>query len=238
MTSFLKLQSSGFVDSVLLEDGAFLQKLISSTKVIHIYGAGLNSEKPAHTAVKELSERDWAIAPIHPRDAGATIEGFPIRPHLDDGVVPEIVVLFLAPDRARSVVRNLILRYEVEVFPLVWFQHGAEDEDSIAALDEMGVNYVMDDCIVRFSERNNLKCSNSILPQTWCLQTASADGDGCSVWSVHSTDSAKFGRPAEALEWVGTLDELAISETTIPKYIRSLKQEQESLLTLATRLSN
>ena len=42
-----------------------------------------NSEKPAHTkAVKELSDRGWAAAPIHPRDGGATIDGFPIRPRV------------------------------------------------------------------------------------------------------------------------------------------------------------
>lgn len=221
-----------------LSDGQELTSHITSSSVIHIYGAGLNQDRPAHTAVKELSERGWAIAPIHPRDGGATIDGFPIRPELDSGIIPRIVVLFLAPERARAVVRNLIIRISKEEFPLVWFQHGAEDDQAIEALEEMGVDYVFDDCLVRYCNRHDVDCTESLLPQNWCLQTASADGDGCSVWSVHSTDSAKFGRPAEDLEWVGTLDELATSETTIPKYIRSLKQEQESLLTLATRLSN
>tara|TARA_B100000401_G_scaffold437612_1_gene383634 strand:+ start:950 stop:1576 length:627 start_codon:yes stop_codon:yes gene_type:complete len=206
--------------------------------LIHIFGAGLNPEKPAHKAVHELSARGWAVAPIHPRDAGATINGFPIRPSLDKGITPEIVVLFLAPERARGVVRNLIINQDAENFPLIWFQHGAEDEDAISALEEMGADYVIDDCIVVNSNTNNLNCSDSILPQTWCLQTASEDGDGCSIWSVHSTDTANLGRPLEALEWVGSLDDLAVSQTIIPKYIRSLKQEQESLLALATRLSN
>ena len=206
--------------------------------LIHIFGAGLNPEKPAHKAVHELSARGWAVAPIHPRDAGATINGFPIRPSLDKGITPEIVVLFLAPERARGVVRNLIINQDAENFPLIWFQHGAEDEDAISALEEMGADYVIDDCIVVNSNTNNLNCSDSILPQTWCLQTASEDGDGCSIWSVHSTDTANLGRPLEALEWVGSLDDLAVSQTIIPKYIRSLKQEYESLLALATRLSN
>ena len=148
------------------------------------------------------------------------------------------MVLFLAPERARGVVRNLIINQDAENFPLIWFQHGAEDEDAISALEEMGADYVIDDCIVVNSNTNNLNCSDSILPQTWCLQTASEDGDGCSIWSVHSTDTANLGRPLEALEWVGSLDDLAVSQTIIPKYIRSLKQEQESLLALATRLSN
>ena len=221
-----------------LSDGEILTSRITSSSTVHIYGAGLNKERPAHTAVKELSDRGWAIAPIHPKDGGATIDGFPIRPGLDEGIIPEIVVLFLAPERARAVVRNLIIRIDKDNFPLIWFQLGAEDGQAIEALEEMGVSYVFDDCLVRYCDRHSIECSNSILPQQWCLQTASEDGDGCSVWSVHSTDSADLSRPSKALEWVGSLEELEISETTIPKYIRSLQKENESLLTLATRLAN
>ena len=146
-----------------LENGETLHDIVSNSSVIHIFGAGLNPEKPAHTAVKELSDRGWAIAPIHPRDAGATINGFPIRPKLDSGIVAEIVVLFLAPERAREVVRSLIINHSPDDFPLIWFQHGAEDEDSFCALDELGANYVANDCIVVNSNENDLKCANSIL---------------------------------------------------------------------------
>ena len=75
-----------------MKDGESLAARIVSSSTIHIYGAGLNKERPAHTAVKELSDRGWAIAPIHPNDGGATIDGFPIRPELDKGIIPEIVL--------------------------------------------------------------------------------------------------------------------------------------------------
>ena len=101
------LATLGYVN-MRLNSGETLHSIVSNSSVIHIFGAGLNPEKPAHTAVKELSDRGWAIAPIHPRDAGATINGFPIRPKLDSGITAEIVVLFLAPERAREVVRCLI----------------------------------------------------------------------------------------------------------------------------------
>lgn len=221
-----------------LRDGEVLTSRIVSSSTVHIYGAGLNKERPAHTAVKELSDRGWAIAPIHPKDGGATIDGFPIRPGLDEGIIPEIVVLFLAPERARAVVRNLIIRLDKDNFPLIWFQLGAEDDDAISALEDMEVDYVFDDCLVRYCDRYDLMCSDSILPQTWCLQTASEDGDGCSIWSVHSTDSANLERPKEALEWVGSIDDLANSEHTIPRYIRSLSQTDETLYELSLRLSN
>jgi len=225
------------MDSRSEEDVVSLKSALSSTRVIHIYGAGLNTERPAHSAVLELKERGWAVAPIHPRDGGATIEGFPIRPNLDDGVTPEVVVLFLAPERSRAVVRNLIIRFSKEDFPLVWFQLGAEDEPSRQALEEMGVPYIEHDCLVRFAERHSLKCNSSPLPQQWCLQTASEDGDGCSVWTVHSSDSASLSRPTQSLEWVGSVDDLAQSNHTIPRYIRSLKNSDENLHVLALRLS-
>ena len=225
------------MDSRSEEDIVSLKSILSSARVIHIYGAGLNTERPAHSAVSELKERGWAVAPIHPRDGGATIEGFPIRPNLDDGVTPEVVVLFLAPERSRAVVRNLIIRFSKEDFPLVWFQLGAEDEQSRQALEEMGVPYIEHDCLVRFAERHSLKCNSSPLPQQWCLQTASEGGDGCSVWSVHSSDSASLSRPTQSLEWVGSVDDLAQSNHTIPRYIRSLKNNDETLRTVALRLS-
>ena len=218
-------------------DIAQLKSVLSSVDVIHIYGAGLNTERPAHSAVAELKQRGWAIAPIHIKDGGATIEGFPIRSELDEGLLPKVVVLFLAPERARAVVRNLIIRFSKEDFPLVWFQLGAEDEQSRQALEEMGVPYIEHDCLVRFAERHSLKCKSSPLPQQWCLQTASEDGDGCSVWRVHSSASASLPRPTQPLEWVGSLDDLAQSNHTIPRYIRSLKSSDETLQALALRLS-
>ena len=214
-----------------------LKSILSSTEVFHIYGAGLNTQRPAHSAVSELQGRGWAVAPIHPNDGGATIEGFPIRPKLDDGVIPKVVVLFLAPERSRAVVRNLIVRFERDVFPLVWFQLGAEDEPSRQALEEMGVPYIEHDCLVRFTERHSLNCNSSPLPQQWCLQTASEDGDGCSVWSIHSSASASLSRPSQSLEWVGSLEDLAQSNHTIPRYVRSLKNSDETLQSLALRLS-
>ena len=96
-------RTEGLDDMDSRDEGGIVQlkSLLSSVDVIHIYGAGLNTERPAHSAVSELKERGWAIAPIHITDGGGTIEGFPIRPKIDDGVIPKVVVLFLAPERSR-----------------------------------------------------------------------------------------------------------------------------------------
>ena len=104
---------------------------------IHILGAGLNKERNAHSAVSELAQRGWRAVPIHPRDAGATISGIPIRDEIENGVEMEVIVLFLAPQRAQDVVRNLLIK-NPENPPLVWFQPGAEDDMAISWLNDAG----------------------------------------------------------------------------------------------------
>ena len=86
----------------------------------------MNPEKSANSAVSDLSERGWNPIPIHPRDAGASIGGYPIRPKIEDGVLTEIVVLFLAPARAREAVKRLLITNH-DSPSLIWFQHGSEE---------------------------------------------------------------------------------------------------------------
>ena len=165
-----------------MHDSNQLINLVSETKFVHILGAGLNSEKPANSAVKDLSERGWNPIPIHPKDAGASISGYPIRPMIEDGIGPEIVVLFLAPKRAREAIRKLLIR-NYESPPLIWFQLGAEDDLSEDWLQNAGWKFVKDDCIVRFVQRHDLVREPQVIP--WFKQVQSDDESGCSVWSVH-----------------------------------------------------
>ena len=215
-------------------DSEQLINLVSETKFVHILGAGLNSEKPANSAVKDLSERGWNPIPIHPKDAGASISGYPIRPIIEDGIGPEIVVLFLAPKRAREAIRKLLIR-NYESPPLIWFQLGAEDDLSEDWLQNAGWKFVKDDCIVRFVQRHDLVREPQVIP--WFKQVQSDDDSGCSVWSVHEWQENSEKSKTE-LEWVGDLKDLENSITSIPNYIRSLRNEGESLEECARRLAN
>ena len=211
-----------------------LVSAISGINSVHIIGAGLNKERTAHTAVGEISQRGWRVVHVHPRDAGATVSGSPIRSELEDGVELELVVLFLAPERARKVVKKLLLK-NLHHPPLIWYQPGAEDETSINWLEEAGWKVVYNDCIVRFLERNNMVISKIPLP--WFRQVIDSDESGCSIWTVH-----EFGEsselPVTKLEWVGDLLELEQSNHIIPKYIRGLVNENENLEDCARRLAN
>lgn len=211
-----------------------LESRIVDTRTIHILGAGLNKDRTAHTAVGELSKRGWRVVPIHPRDSGATISGIPIRSIIEEGVELELVVLFLAPERARDAVRKLLLK-NLENPPLVWFQPGAEDEIAINWLKEAGWITVYDDCLVKFAERRKLNRTPSLVP--WFRQIQDTDDSGCSIWSVHEADEdSKL--PKTTIEWIGDLIDLKSSKHTVPKYIRSLREGQESLEDCARRLAN
>ena len=215
-------------------DEESLVSAISDINSVHIIGAGLNKERTAHTAVGEISQRGWRVVPVHPRDAGATVSGSPIRSELEDGIELELVVLFLAPERAQKVVKKLLLK-NLHHPPLIWYQPGAEDETSINWLEEAGWKVVYNDCIVRFLERNNMVISKMPLP--WFRQVIDSDESGCSIWTVH-----EFGEssdlPVTKVEWVGDLLELEQSNHIIPKYIRGLVNENENLEDCARRLAN
>ena len=174
--------------------------------------------------------------PVHPVDAGGSILGWPVRPTLEVGIVPEIVVFFLAPDRAKAAVRELVLRYDASQMPLLWFQPGSEHEEVLEMLNDAGILHIVDDCIVRFILRHHLTAEAPTMQSPWYLQIADEDKSGCSVWSVESTQEDRQP-PATTLEWCGDLQDLQSSEHTVPRYIRSLQQPEESLEQLALRLA-
>jgi predicted CoA-binding protein len=209
---------------------------VRQARSIHILGAGMKPERPAHQAFHDLDGKGWRLVPIHPLDAGGSILGRPVRSELEAGIVPEIVVFFLAPERAKAAVRELVLRYDVSQMPLLWFQPGSEHEEVLEMLNEASILHIVDDCIVRFILRHHLRPNVSTQPDSWYLQTASSDESGCSVWTV---ESAKNDRqpPRTALEWCGDLEDLRSSEHTVPRYIRSLLQPGETLERLALRLA-
>ena len=210
--------------------------VLRTATTIHVLGAGLNPEKPAHRAIHELDGKGWRLVPVHPRDAGGAILGRPIRPALEDGIVPEIVVFFLAPERAKQAVRELTVRYGMESMPLLWFQPGSEHEDVLEMLNEAGILHIVDDCIVRFVQRHHLVSDHDHQATPWYLQVGSEDGSGCSVWSVETSMQTQSSPPT-SLEWCGDAWDLERSNHTVARYVRSLARPNETLPELALRLA-
>lgn len=218
---------------LVTDPGETIEFLLKS-EFMHVLGAGMNTEKPANSAINELSERGWNPIPVHPHDAGASIAGYPIRPNIEDGVTTDIVVIFLSPERARETVKRLLIK-NYGSSPVIWFQHGAEDGITEGWLDDAGWQYVKNDCIVRFLERHDLSREPKKIP--WFKQVQRDDDSGCSVWSVHDYKENSDKSETE-LEWIGDLRDLEQSNLPIPRYIRSLANEGESLESCARRLAN
>ena len=213
-----------------------IQGLVTKASSIHILGAGLKQERPAHQAIHDLDGKGWRLVPVHPNDAGGAVKGWPIRASIEDGIRPEVVVFFLAPERAKQAVLELIMNVEPRSMPLLWFQPGSEHEEVLEMLNEAGILHIVDDCIVRYTQRHHLKGEHNLSSAPWCLQVASEDGSGCSVWTVESATETKSA-PTTSLEWCGDFLDLEQSNHTVPRYIRSLAASGEPIEALAARLA-
>ena len=98
------------------------------------------------------------------------------------------------------------------------------------------IKHVKDDCIVEYITGNKMnkvpKCEN----QPWFRQISDEDGSGCSVWQAFKPLETGSNFTTE-LEWAGDLEDLAKSQHTIARYIRSLAKPDETLFETAIRLS-
>ena len=73
-------------------------------------------------------------------------------------------------------------------------------------------------------------------PRPWFRQVQDGDNTGCSIWTVHEYREG-CAPPESKLEWVGDLRDLETSKAIVPRYIRSLVEEDEALEACARRLA-
>jgi predicted CoA-binding protein len=212
-----------------MSDISFLRQ----TRSVHILGAGLNQDRPAHKAFHDMRGRGYRMIPVHPRDAGSTIEGMPIVPHPWASEEPELFVMFLSPVRTIALLRKWVIAGRH--IPFIWLQPGAESEDAIDLLRDADIPYSTGRCWVVTSLENDISCEDPLPRLPWALQTTSTDGDGCSVWRYFIA-GADF-LLEEPLEWVGDVMDLQTSNEQIPRYVRSLIEEGETLEDTAQRLA-
>lgn len=206
---------------------------LQTVRSVHIIGAGLRSDRPAHRAFHDAGDMGYRMIPVHPRDAGNTILGRPVRSHPWQNEEPELFVLFLSPDRVFASLREWLL--EGRKIPFIWLQPGAEREDVLEFLENAGIHYSVGRCWVVTVTEGDLRCNQPLDAVPWFLQTVAQDGSECSLWRAF--ESGLDHTRDEPLEWVGDLYDLEDSDETIARYVRSLRQENETLLDAAYRLS-
>ena len=204
-----------------MSDISFLRQ----TRSVHILGAGLNQDKPAHKAFQDMKDRGYRMVPVHPRDAGNTIQGLPIVPHPWASDKPELFVMFLSPDRTLGLLRKWLIAERR--IPFIWLQPGAESEAVADSYEKPASPTPIGKCWVVTSLESDIYCEESDTESTLGLQTTSTEGDECSVWRYFTPGSDYTLE--EPLEWVGDLMDLEYSNEKIPSYIRSLVSDGESL---------
>lgn len=220
-------------------DEAQVQHLVETLvdhESIHVLGAGLKPDRPAHRLVHDLDRRGWRLVPIHPTDAGGAILGRPIRASLEAADPPSVVVFFLSPQRTMMALIRMIASVPREDMPLVWLQPGATDEDVLALLEEGGYAAVTETCIVRFIEAHNLHAKVGVTPQPWFHQVLSSTTQ-CSVWTVHEGTETTDNEGDGEHEWCGDARDLERSSHLVPRYIRSLRRDKETFEALGQRLA-
>ena len=206
---------------------------LRNVRTVHIIGAGLNPERPAHRAFHDAGDKGFRMVPVHPKDAGSTILGRPIRPHPWASEDPELFVFFLSATSVLQELRKWLI--EGRNIPFIWLQPGAESPELEEFLSDSGIDYSVGRCWVVTVDEESLTCAHPLPEQAWCLQTTSTDGSDCSTWQ-HFPAGSDHTRDAP-LEWVGDLIDLQESDEVIPRYIRSLIKEGETLEEASIRLS-
>ncbi|MBA4734920.1 MAG: CoA-binding protein, partial [Candidatus Poseidoniales archaeon] len=119
---------------------------LQTVQTVHVLGAGLRSDRPAHQAFHDAGHLGYRMVPVHPKDAGNTLLGRPIRNQPWQSSEPELFVLFLSPDRVLDSLRQWLL--QGRTIPFIWLQPGAEREDVIEFLDAAGIPYSQGRCWV------------------------------------------------------------------------------------------
>ena len=206
---------------------------LRDVQTVHIIGAGINSESPAHQAFLDAGDKGFRMVPVHTRDAGSSILGRPIRPNAWTTENPELIVFFLSPNSVYLELRKWLI--EGRNIPFIWLQPGAESPELEHLLSDLGIDHSTGRCWVVTVNQENLSCANPLPEQSWCLQTTSLDGSNCSIWQ-HFPVGSDHIRNAP-LEWVGDLMDLEHSNELIPRYIRSLAYDGETLEDVSARLS-
>lgn len=85
----------------------------------------------------------------------------------------------MAPQRALDVVKQFLFRFQNSEFPLIWFQRGAKNDDAVSMLEDIGADYVVEDCIVEYILGNSLIKSTDVQTLPWYRQTKDLSQDGC-----------------------------------------------------------
>ena len=118
----------------ILNDGDPAIAVVGATDHLHKYGAKI---------YRDLKAKGYRVYPVSL--VNDTVDGDPAYRDLADlPVKPDIVNIVVPPRRTRTVVERCV---ELGL-DHVWIQPGAEDREILDCLDEHGIHYLANACIM------------------------------------------------------------------------------------------
>ncbi len=116
-------------------------------KNLALVGASSGGKKFGNTILREMSEKGYAMHPVHP--TARNIDGMQCRSRLAD--LPEEVtglILVIPPEQTELVVKEVASTN----IGHIWMQQGAQSDEAVRICNELGVPCIAGECILMFAE--------------------------------------------------------------------------------------
>ena len=199
---------------------------------LHILGS-FKDEMPARRMLDDLQHYDYRLVPINPKFFGQVLSNSIVRLELDTTQPIDTIVCFLGPESVKKVLSKLMFAKLVK-YPKIWLQPGAENDEVIEVIENMGFEYSKGICIVESIIENEVRIDSK--PDDRFYRQHMDLVSKCSVFENFTTEEARSEVAAQEVEWCGDILDLSNSDHIIPRYIRSLNTGEETLEELAFRL--
>lgn len=131
--------------STLIYSDAFVQQVLTESKVIALVGASAKEDRPSHEVMKYLQDKGYKVHPINPGMAGQTLLGMTVYGSLADVPEPIDMVDIFRNSEAAGEVTNEALALDPKP-KTIWMQLQIVNEDAAEAAQNAGVKVIMDRC--------------------------------------------------------------------------------------------
>lgn len=131
--------------STLTYSDAFVQQVLTESKVIALVGASAKEDRPSHEVMKYLQDKGYKVHPINPGMAGQTLLGMTVYGSLADVPEPIDMVDIFRNSEAAGEVTNEALALDPKP-KTIWMQLQIVNEDAAEAAQNAGVKVIMDRC--------------------------------------------------------------------------------------------
>ena len=124
------------------EEQVLMRKLLRDSKRIAVVGASDRPDRDSHRIFVFLREEGYDVVPVNP--SVTSVAGVPAVATLAEAGPVDLVDVFRAPQHVPGIVDEAILTRA----PAIWLQLGVVHEAAIAKARAMGIEVVVDRCIL------------------------------------------------------------------------------------------